>query len=46
MGRIGVLETTLNKYQSKLSDSPEEKYHLHRDGNLESRIIVTVSVHI
>jgi len=46
MGRIDVLETTLSKYSSKLPDNPEEKYHLHRGGNLESRIIVIVSVHI
>jgi len=46
MGRIDILETTLNKYQSKLPDSPEEKYHIHPGGNLESRIIVIVSVHI
>ena len=46
MGRIDVLEPTLNKYHSKLPDSPEEKYHLQRGGNLESRVIVIVSAHI
>jgi len=42
MGRIDVLEMTLKKHHSKLPDSPEGKYHLHRGGNLESRIIVIV----
>jgi len=34
MGRIGFPEMSLNNYQHKLRNIPEERSHLHRGGSL------------
>jgi hypothetical protein len=39
MGPIGGPETSVQNYRSTLRNIPEERrYHLHRGGNLKSRV--------